>query len=78
MTKVKVFHAKVFEVGEEVRVQEGPNLRPWMGTVTAAKLSKLSGWWYEVEDPDGLRWAMPAANVWEGGERHEGDGSGTT
>lgn len=40
------------EPGDRVRVTED-NIRPWVGTVTGLKPSKVSGWWVDV-DRDGV------------------------
>lgn len=45
---------------DRVCVRE-PNIRPWIGHVTAVKWSSVSGWWVDVvRDDDRLSFVMPS------------------
>jgi len=37
---------------DRVEICEGPNLRPWTGTVMSVKPSSVSGWWLDVREDD--------------------------
>lgn len=42
--------------GDEVTVYE-ENITPWRGTVNSVKPSKLSGWWVDVDNGEGV-WSI--------------------
>jgi hypothetical protein len=42
---------------DRVRVTE-ENIEPWLGTVNSIKLSKVSGWWIDVDRDDVGVWSI--------------------
>lgn len=43
--------------GDRVQVTE-ENIAPWLGTVTAIKPSKVSGWWVDVDRDEVGVWSI--------------------
>jgi hypothetical protein len=38
------------------------NIRPWEGVILSRKFSPVSGWWYDVQGPDGW-WVIPEGDL---------------